>query len=50
MCASAVSTVPPVIASRPIYRRVRILDTQDLPKGIVWVQIKLNVLPKVYYT
>ena len=49
MCAAAVYTLPPVIVSRPIYRQVRVLDTQDLPKGIVWVHIKLNVPPKVHY-
>ena len=49
MCAAAVYTLPPVIVSRPIYRRVRVLDTQDLPEGNFWVHIKLNVPPKIYY-
>ena len=43
MCA----LVPPVIASRPIYRQARVLDTQDLSTGIVWGHIKVQVLPKI---
>ena len=48
-CAAVVCTVvPPVIASRPICRRVRVLDTQDISTGIAWGHIKLNVPAKIY--
>ena len=49
-CAAVVcAVVPPIIASRPIYGRVRVLDTQDLFTGIARGHIKLNVRAKTDY-
>ena len=43
------AVVPPVIASRPIYRRVRVLDTQNHSTGLFRGHIKLKAILKIDY-
>ena len=41
--------VLPVVASRPIYRKVRILDNRDLSTGILLGALNLSMPPRIDY-